>query len=264
MIFLFCHCNRETTPRVSILVATNDTLTDRTFGDSILFRIRSSAVNDVVKNVTITSNDLQRGYMLVLDTLLNRKVSEFDFHYVVSQYNFPTNIELTFKAFLQSNVSTAFYKTLVNVVTDSPPPPPVVNYAIVHHEHLTMFGCGQAFDGFNLEMLANVSGITNVDIYDTCDPLDANRLLSKTWGSHTGVSFVRFNDFDYLAATSTSIQNVYDSGLKSDFLFDVEEGNIIIVGKNNQALGVIWIKLIYNFEQGADNRYIFEYKQIQQ
>ncbi|MDR0367683.1 MAG: hypothetical protein LBH82_00910 [Bacteroidales bacterium] len=259
MIFLFCHCNRETTPRVSILVATDDTLTDRTFGDSILFHVRSSAVNDVVKNVTVTGNDLQRGTVLVLDTLLNREVSEFDFYYVVSQRDIPANIELTFTAFLQSNVSTASYKTLVQVVADTQS----VSHAIVHHEHLTMFGCGQTFDGFNLETLSNVVGITNADIYDTCDPLDTNRLLSKIWRSHTGVYFVRFNDFDYLAATSTSIQSVYDSSLKSDSLFDVEEGDIIIVGKNNQVLGAIRIKLIYNFENGIDNRYVFDYKRIQ-
>jgi hypothetical protein len=274
LIFL-CNCNREEPSKVVILVTTNDTLSNVKTGDILLFHIHSSAVEDVVKNVTISSFDPQYGSVLILDTLINLQNFKFDYQYIVPQYNDTVTTELVFTAFSPNRLSTSSYKTFFRIAADNPidtngqgdGDTVIIDDGILaFHGSLILYGCSyQTQNGFNLgSTLSNVIHDSLMDIYDLCDPSDTVSFpLSRTWGSHTNISFVRFNDFDYNAATVKSVRNVYNNAITSDYIYNIESGDIIFIGRKGMVLGVIQITSIKDLPYEQDNHYMFDLKRIE-
>lgn len=258
-LILLCNCEREKSPQVMILVTSNDTLTNCKPGDSILFHIHSSAVDDLVKNITIASADMQYGYIQVLDTMLNVESCNLDYYYIVPEFTDTTSLELTFKAFSSSRVSTSSYSLSLMV---NPMPIEKDSLPILYNNRV-LYGCGRYSGGFNLEYLTNnLSDVSLMDIYDLCDNSDTLYLLSRNWGSNTGIQFVRFNQFDFASATVEAIETIFNNSSPSNFIYDVQVGDVIFVGKNQKALGVIQIATIYDVSEEQNNRYIFHYKKI--
>ena len=258
MIFL-CNCNREDPSKVVILVSTNTPLTNVKSGDSVLFHIHSSAVDAVVKNVTITGTDRQNGSIVLLDTLLNVEMSEFDYYYVVPEYDDDTiTTALTFTAFSQKNGLTSSYTTSLKIEND------YGTYILVDYIEKIMYGCGAYGLGFNLESMSSNIWIDSLrDIYDLCNPVDTTWMLSRTWGSNTGIKFVQFNYFNYEEATVQNIRTTFDMALKSDFIFNVQLGDVILIGRDDIALGVIRILYIHNNANMTNNHYVLSIKLIE-
>lgn len=69
--------------------------------------------------------------------------------------------------------------------------------------------------------------------------------------SNTKAKMVRINNFDYPAATAVGLQTVYESSLRSDWVDDLRTNDIILVGHDSQAEGVLRITNI--IRTGDDN-----------
>lgn len=75
------------------------------------------------------------------------------------------------------------------------------------------------------------------DLYVDGDGEFANVSLK----SKTKAKFVRNNSFDYAAASSLGIRNVYASSIREDRLNDLKLNDVFLVGHDNQAEGVFWV-----------------------
>ncbi len=277
-LILFCNCKKEDPSRIVMLVTTNDTLTNVKPGDDILFHIHSSAVDDIVKNVTITSSDVKSGSVFLLDTLLNLKECKFDYHYIVPDYKDTMIIELVFDAFSSTKLPRSSYKTHLKlfyadtvVVNPDPDPdpdpdPPGDNDTVIllPHNGLVFDGCGY-YDGqrkfFNLENHMSMTGIMSdsslMDIVDVCgyDTIE----LSREWESYTGILFARFPDLDFDNVSGNDIVDIYKMAIKHTSIQNIREEDIILIGRKDTAIGVLRITSIRDFEM----RYIFDLRELE-
>ena len=267
VIFL-CNCNREESSKVVILVTTNDTLYNVKSGDSLLFHIHSSAVEDVVKNVTISSFDLKSGSKLMLDTLLNVAMSEFDYRYIVPEYKDTANIQLVFTAFSQNNTLASSYTTSLTILVKNGNDSIGIieeDTILSSYNSLVFSGC-HSYDGqtrfFNLKNLESMSNSNPVfdsslmDIVDICG--NDTIYLSREWTSFTGVLFVRFIDLNFDIVSKKNLINSYNIGTKHTSVQNLQQGDIILIGKDT-AIGVVKITNINDWER----EYVFDYKQIE-
>ncbi len=84
------------------------------------------------------------------------------------------------------------------------------------------------------------------DMYLNVDE-DFNAALS----SESYAKFVRNNSFDYAAATSVSIQAVYENSKKADIINDLQINDIVLLGHGNIAEGVLLVTNI--IRKGTDS-----------
>ena len=103
------------------------------------------------------------------------------------------------------------------------------------------------------------SDSTYIDIYDYS--VDSTLVLSREWRTLTGIMFARFNDFDFENATVSSVYNAYSNSNKNTKLMNINNDDIILVGKEH-ALGVIKIINVFDDVDPMQDRYYFVYKGI--
>ena len=272
VVVLFCSCKREEASKVVILVTTNDSLTNVKSRDSVLFHIHSFANEDVVKNLTIISSDIQYGSVVLLDTLLNMQSFDFDYYYVLPNYKDTTQIELSFNVFSSNNLSQSSYNTFVKICPEAdttggqePPvePPIPEDTALVLYSHLVFYGSAWYIErAFNLEYLSNMLDTLLIDstMMDIVDILgDDSTGLSGNWTSYTGVLFARFNDLNFDIATKKDIVTAYNAAIKHTTIQNIQPNEIILIGRQNTAIGVIKIITIDNMAE----RYVFDLKMVE-
>lgn len=94
----------------------------------------------------------------------------------------------------------------------------------------------------------NGSGSRLIDIYVDGDE----------WKTKNKICFVRTTSFDYPKATQLSVMNAYaNKGVISYSIENIQKGDIILVGNDLEAIGVILIQEVY------DNRYVFCIKYVE-
>ncbi|MCK4919400.1 MAG: hypothetical protein KAS71_00050 [Bacteroidales bacterium] len=88
--------------------------------------------------------------------------------------------------------------------------------------------------------------------------------LERVWISPAGLSFIRYNDFDYANCTNISIRSAFLSGNQKQFIDELQQGDIIMMRQEgegeNELFFVVKITGLYD-ETGSDyDRYIFNLK----
>lgn len=121
--------------------------------------------------------------------------------------------------------------------------------------------------GFSFESMSPVyladSLKKAIDIYDASTKENlASGLLSRTWLSRTGLSFVRFNGFNYPDANAITITNSYKSGIKLSRASEIKDTDILIVGNSDKAIGVIQVITVADLDGVENDRYVFSIKKI--
>ena len=85
-------------------------------------------------------------------------------------------------------------------------------------------------------------------------------MLSRQWRSQSGLQFVRYNDFNFPAATVKYLHDSYLAGNKFSSVSNLNTGDIILVGRGNEAIGVFQIQNIYDEEGYENDRYELTFK----
>ena len=75
-----------------------------------------------------------------------------------------------------------------------------------------------------------------------------------------GLYFARFNDFDFENANSSSVINAYKNSNKSPKIMNISNEDIILVGRDNEALGVLKVINVYDEIDPMQDRYYFVFK----
>jgi hypothetical protein len=119
-------------------------------------------------------------------------------------------------------------------------------------------------DGYNLltgtPQYRHLADSSQLHIADTTK----NETLLKRWISPAGAKFVKFNGLDYANCTSTSAKAAYNAGLKSEFVNDIQVGDIYISKIRNidlkETYPVIKVVDIIDLPGSDSDRYIFNIK----
>ena len=124
-----------------------------------------------------------------------------------------------------------------------------------------------AYDLINMIPLNYLSSPTedrHIEDNTVIDSLQVDSSLSRTWISPANLKFVRYNNFDYANATSSSVKNAYESGVKVDHLNNITKEDIILtyIPSLSEEEAYYALKIVYIIDDvGVEqDKYIFNIK----
>lgn len=218
-------------------------------GDKVLFNMQYYVnTGGRVNRLLVKSVDTEYGETMLLDTAYAETVTEATFLYVTPQSAKETlKVKLTFTIWETNGSKTQQTRTVTvtNKQLMMQELGPIVMFMATDKADAIMFNAPtQTFD-HELE-----SADRKADMFlniDTISP--GNYVLSFL--SSTQARFVRANSFDYASATTLAVQTIYTSSIRTAKVDDLQVNDIIIVGHEANAEGILFIQNIVR--SGTDN-----------
>lgn len=246
---------------VNIIVTPNNAYFEVNSDAILIFQVKAFSNDDIVKRVVIQSVDGKANKTNLLDTIINQKQTIFDYVYRPQLYE--TDMEMSLKFTAYSSLDESTTTTLLGKVIK-------IDKHLDEYAGFTLYAADSKKEsGFNIEQLkilfVSTATEAEVDIYDYADTLstEVNR-FEREWRSFTSVSFVKYNGFDYSSATDKSIKDAYNVGVKQPICQNICNNDIIIIGRDKEAIGVIKVVNVYDNKDISNDRYIFNIKPIKQ
>ena len=260
LLLLFSACQEKVSPVNLFITRADNYGNEVSHSMNILFHIHASSNSTPITRLECTSFDSENGIEPIFDTLFasNTMEVEYDYAHYTKYYTTSENmdVKLTFTVYTSGGdqlTQVIHYRVKGNVL-------------LVPYENIVLYSGEQSSkpNGLSLEwvnpIIAQTADSTSVDIYDY-RPADATPdELSHEWRSLTGIKFVRYNDFNFPAATVKYLQDSYLAGNKYSSLSNLNIGDIILVGRDNNAIGVFQIHAIYDEEGYENDRYELTFK----
>lgn len=252
-------CDDENESEVVMIVKPEEFVRTAKAGEKILYTVEAYSPDRSVNHLKFTSYDRLNGLQTILDSIVGLPKIRFIFQYTVPEFKDTTDIKIRFEAFNENGESAAIQRFIQ-----------VAGGEVILSEltGITMYSAasGQP-DAYNLdlEQLFNSHTVEKdslLDLYAWQDSTADETVLSREWRSHTGIRFMRFNSFNYATATQLGIENAYATGVKMNYIRDLQAEDIIIFGDDRKALGIV--KFIYVFDEpgSLNDRYVFNLKRI--
>ena len=260
LLLLFSACQEKVSPVNLFITRADDYGNNVSHSMNILFHIHAYSNSTPITRLECTSFDSENGIEPVFDTLFasNPMDVEYDYAHYTKYYTTSENmdVKLSFTVYTSGGdqlTQVIHYRVKGNVL-------------LVPYENIVLYSGEQSAkpNGLSLEwvspIIAQTADSTKVDIYDY-RPIDATPdELFHEWRSRTGIKFVRYNDFNFPAATVKYLQDSYLAGNKYSSLGNLNIGDIILVGRDNNAIGVFQIHAIYDEEGYENDRYELTFK----
>lgn len=254
---LLSSCRQPTSP-VNLFITRADDYGNVVSGEQfILYHVKAYSESNMISRIDCKSFDAENGIQTVFDTLINAKEAEFDCpvftHYFTTAEEM--KVKYTFTAYA-SNGESISQVAYIQVIGNVP---------LVPYENILMYsGCTEKTNGLSLQwvtpVIVQTADTATIDVYDYHDPLSDSAVLSRQWRSQSGLQFVRYNDFNFPAATVKYLHDSYLAGNKFSSVSNLNTGDIILVGRGNEAIGVFQIQNIYDEEGYENDRYELTFK----
>jgi hypothetical protein len=249
-------CEQEVST-VNLFVDRADEYTNVSPGQYILFHVKAYSEHSLVHRIECKSFESENGLEKVFDTVVDSRQVEFDYPVLTKTYTTSENMDVkyTFTAYAPDGSTTTF---VLHVRVTG-------NVLLVPYEDLVMYSsCSEKANGLSLKWVTPViiqsADTASIDVYDYHAPDSDPALLSREWRSMTGLKFIRYNDFNFPAATVKYLQDAYLAGNAYTSVNNLQVGDIILVGRYDEAIGVFLIQQIFD-EEGFDNdRYVLSFK----
>lgn len=257
ILSFFYACKNENETDTILTVKPNDLVKTAQAGEKILYTLTAFSHDTPIRNITISTYEPLYGLQTIFDTTVNQQTIQMDYQYTVPPVNDTTNIKLYFKSTLQSDYSLSV--TRIIKVTGG-------EIKLDELTGITLYssssGRPDAFHILSGQLINShtTPGDSLQDIFTWQDSTADAASLSREWRSPSGLKFARSNSFNYASATQLSIDNTYRSCIKLNYISNLNPEDIIFIGDDDKAWGVI--KIIYIFDEpGAINdRYLFNIK----
>ena len=267
LLFLFVSCDNSDEAGIDLYMKF-DTLQDSTQnGKQILLSSSKYLVHVYakdfwganIKNVKITSFDEERGNVVVLDTALQSTVVDFDFVYQVPVLNHDSlsiNFEYVVTDVEQHTVKWNYNNEFMIVQTEKvlTEQSGVNMYAFELLDHPTGYSLSR-----NVAVQTSLSDSTDVDIV-AYQPDPQGDAVACEWRTWNNLYFVKNNSFDYAKATLKTLRQTYQASVGYHKINNLQVGDIILVGNEKEALGVIMIQGIYDEDGQQFDRHVFNIK----
>lgn len=211
------------TPKASEKVRLNS-------GEKICYTIELHTTHNYISRLQLSSFDAQYGSQLLKDTLFDKMQNTYQYEYTAPMFrNDSARVELLFKGWDDAG-STREVTRSIEVISRQVLSDELTGIVLTEDDNAIEF----AYPSQPFNYSESSDSTVKADLYITTEESFANITVRTS----TAAKFVRNNSFDYATATSTSIQTVYESSRRSDFVNDLRVNDIIIVGHGTVAEGV--------------------------
>lgn len=227
-------------------------------GSQQVYHVSASAVKGSLRSITVSSWTSSEGNIVLLDTAVDGTTADFDFVTTIPD-NLTNNkipYNLTFEAFNTNGVSSKMELKLTITSGNILP----------SHDGIFLYSAlsGKP-NGIWLDSVQTIycetAPTNHIDIYDYYDTLSTDStVLSRCWRSQTNIDFTKFNGFNFAGATAQSLSNAYNSATHLSEVKELQAGDIILIGRNGAAVGVIQVVDIVDEEGCLNDRYILNIK----
>jgi hypothetical protein len=255
LIGLLCNCEEKESSDILLFVDPDKNYIKIEKNDRIDFTIKCESNKKIRKfRMGTKSSDFAIDYFF--DTTINQNNFNINYPYTVPKESTQDEITVVFAVENVNNKEKKLAKRIMITKADT-----LLNETTGHTLYSNL---SEEADGYNLlqnkAVYTNYSDSSDIHIYDlSTDSIHGNN-LSRRWETMTSVNFVKFNDFDYSNATNVSLKEAYNSGVKKEFVANIQTEDIIIANINDDTLVAIKITGVYDPDSTQDDRYIFNMK----
>jgi len=223
--------------------------------EKIDFTVKCESNNEI-KNFKIGTKTSEFAIDYFFDSTINKNNFNLSYSYKVPENYNQDEITVVFYVKDVNNQEKKLAKKIIITKIDT-----LLNETTGHTFYSKL---SEEADAYNLlenkAIYTNYSDSSDIHIYDvSTDSIHGNN-LSRRWETMTNSNFVKFNDFDYANATNVSLKEAYNSGVKKEFVSDIQTENIIIANINETELVAIKVTGVHDNDSTQNDRYIFNLK----
>lgn len=241
-------------------------------GDNVNFDIDTWTIHDYLTDLEISSFDLENGYTDLETRELAQKHYVGEFFYNVPEISSDSlSVKVIFEAEDNLGYSRRIEYPLKVYRKDNSEDALLPEAAT----SVSMFNpSSDKADGFCIRTLQTVvtaaAAESDIDIYLYQE--QESDVLPSEWRSRTGLKFARMSGVNYSTITRGQLRTLYESAEKSDLVQNVEEGNVILLGREteaedgqesvSEAVGIILVTGVYDEAGPSNDKYMFNIKKI--
>lgn len=264
----FASCSSEKDASDIVVFVKNEVADTLTVGKYVPLEIFAITPNEYIKEISISTYDPDNGEVLNQILVLDERVQEYQFEYMF-QVPLVSSKSAEIKIYVDAsdNLGNRSRFTLKRQVQGA---------HLKELSGLTMYNpLTENNDGFNTSTRTTVRKATlAVDAEPVSFWLrqfsDEEKLLSpenlplewNTGGVESRVTFARSNSFNYAEATSFTLEAAYSSMRTDNYVSQISEGDIILVGVDDKAWGAVLVLLVVDNPGVGDDRMVVNVKTI--
>ena len=196
----------------------------------------------------------------LVDTTIGGRSFLYELEYNAPQYSEDTTIVTITASATDVDGNSQSTSCKVNVVASTK--------SLVEHGSFSLYTTeendhanGFSFDRLSL-VVVSLTDSSEVDVYPYLDEAKVDSLTCTLLGGNN-INFARAGSFDYSNATDRSVTNAYESMVYQSRIQNLTADDIILVGREDEALGVMKILYVDDEEGSANDRYVFSVKVIE-
>ena len=253
----FVSCSEDDASDVIVLVNQSKFPHEAMAGDLVELEVHAFTERLALSSFSAYTYDTERGMVFLCDTVPGVNDFVYRLQYLVPTFG-KDSMELTFNFEAVDELGHS-QRTVARMTVAGG------SVALEERSGLMIYSANSGKDNaFSLSdpsrtFISTLVDSSLVDIYAYCEDYD-DEMISGEWRSMTGVNFVKNNAFDYVNATSVTVNDVFRGSRKSVRVNDVSRGDIIIVGRDAEALAVFHVIMVYDEAGTANDGYLLNYK----
>jgi len=248
-------CSKEDDPLV-ISVSPLGSIIKTNAGDIIGFEANCKGTTRL-KSFRITIKEQNKYSKTLFDTTLEVKSFSYHYEYKIPEYSDSITENDIFFSVIDEDGNEEKAAKIIYVSSTA-------HAALEEYSGLVLYsGKSGKENACNINSVRTMrSADSDSSTIDLVDCSDGNT-LSRKWMSQSGLKFVKFNSLDYANASSLSLENAYESGIKTAFVDNLQEEDIIITkytGGSSSGYAAVKVSLIVDQDSCLTDRYIFSIK----
>lgn len=255
LLGLLYSCEEKENSDILLFVEPDKSYIEIAKNERIDFKIDCKS-NKKIKNFRIGKKSSDFAIDYFYDTTINQNNFNLTYSYTVPDKYTEDEISVVFAVKDVNNKEKKLAKKITITKIDT-----LLNETTGHTFYSKLSEKADAYNLLENEAIyTNYSDSSDIHIYDvSTDSINGNN-LSRRWETMTNSNFVKFNDFDYANATNVSLEEAYNSGVKKEFVSDIQTENIIIAKINETELVAIKVTGVHDNDSTQNDRYIFNLK----
>ena len=264
----FFSCSSEDDASDVVVFVKNEVADTLTVGEYVLLEIVAITSNEYIKEIRVSTFDAENGEVLNCTKVLDVHVQEYQFEYSYKVSPISLNsAEIKIYIDVFDNLGNQERSTLKRKVQGS---------NLNELSSLMLYNpLGENNDGFNVNQRKTVRKATlTVDDepltfwlrqFTDEEKLSLPENLPLEWNTSSTdsrITFARSNSFNYAEATSFTLEAAYSSMKTDNYVSQIKQGDIILVGVDNKAWGAVQVLYIIDAPGVDDDRMIVNVKTI--
>ena len=257
-LMLSCEPEQAGSP-ILVFLSPSESHIEANSNDHVFIRIDSRTEAGSHLHLKVESIDVLNGAQQVFDSSFSFRKINYLFDYVVPAYPDSTESLMVFTLMNDDGDQIQIAKRLfVNKGASS------VKETSGNVMYSSLSAEPSAFSLAGLTPAYLADSLTRaLDMIDaSSEDKNGDGSLSRAWVSRTDLLFVKFSGFNYADADAVTISNSYKSGIKLSTVNNLKDGDIVIAGRGNKAIGAIQILTVSDLDGHENDKYVFSIKKL--